>query len=228
MPTYILKRLLLCIPMLIGISFISFFVMQMAPGEAGGGSKGEGGSQSKKMTADQRKVMYRTFHLNQPIHLRYFYWLGILQEDPTPEELAAEKHGTKIEKHGLLYGDFGHSMEIHSVKVWDRLADALPITIMLNVFSLLIVYALSIPLGVYSATHQDSWSDKIITVALFMLYSMPNFWVAVLLIKFDVMLPPAWRVPFQGIQPPDASRLTTLEWLYGSGKHLILPLIVMT
>jgi peptide/nickel transport system permease protein len=228
MQTYILKRLLLTIPMLFGITFISFCVMQLAPGTAGGGAMGEGGSRSTRITPQQYEVMRRTFHLDKPIYMRYLYWLGIMQEEPTQNEREALEKGVPIPRHGILYGDFGYSMEVHAVKVWDRLVDALPVTLILNGLSMLIMYVTALPIGIYSATHQNSKLDHISSVTLFMLYSMPSFWVAVLLIKLVVMLPPQWRLPIQGIQPPDSDNLTTLEWLYACCKHLVLPLICLT
>jgi peptide/nickel transport system permease protein len=227
MQTYILKRLLLSIPMLFGITFISFFVMQLAPGGAGGGSGG-GEMAAGKLTKDQRDVMNRAFHLDKPIYMRYLYWLGAAQPVPTPEQLADEQLGKPIPKRGIIFGDFGYSMETHSVLVWQRLREAIPITILLNIISFFVIYLLAIPIGIYSATHQYSAGDRISSVTMFMLYSMPSFWVAVLLIKITVMLPPEWRLPFQGIQPDNSEQLTTIEWFYGSAKHLILPIIVMS
>lgn len=259
MSTYILKRLLLTIPMLFGISFISFMVMQLAPGESGGGSGGDG-LQSKKITAKQREVMERTFHLNLPIQERYFYWIGFKQNVPTEGELVTAKRRAvnqkffgnvtgdreltpeeaavtavsdseikeQIEKTGILYGDFGHSMQIHSKTVREMLGDAIPVTLLFNVMSLFLIYLFAIPLGVYSATHQDSKVDKAATVSLFMLYSMPNFWFGLLLIKLVVWLPPNLRLPIQGIHPPNSNQLTLLEWLAACSKYFVLPLIVMT
>jgi peptide/nickel transport system permease protein len=230
MHTYILKRLLLSIPMLIGITFISFIVMQLAPGAVGGaGAAAASGERSAKgITRQQREIMNRTFHLDQPIGLRYLYWLGVLQPQPTAEEAAAAQAGTPVPRHGILFGDFGYSMEIHSVTVWKRLRDAIPITLLLNIISFLVIYALAIPIGVYSATHQGTKLDRVSTVGMFMLYSMPSFWVAVLLIKLMVMLPPGWRLPFQGIQPAGGESTTTLYWLYECSLHLILPVLAMS
>lgn len=226
MQTYILKRLLLLPPMMLGITFISFCVMQMAPGQAGGGG-GSGDMNASKMTRDQYEVMNRTFHLDKPIYKRYLYWLGVMQPEPTQGELdESAKTGKPIPKRGVIWGDFGQSMETKSIRVWDRLRDAIPITILLNVITIAISYFLAIPLGIYSATNQNSLSDRIITIVLFALYSMPSFWVAVLLIKLvvDNQLP----IPFQGYQPPGSDQLTTLEWLWGCLKHLFLPILVMT
>lgn len=227
MQTYIIKRLLLVIPMILGITFISFMVMQLAPGTSGGG--GGGGEMSAgRLTKQQRDVMNRTFHLDKPIVMRYFYWLGVVQPELTQEQRATwEREGKIPKRRGIIFGDFGSSMETPSVSVWERLREAIPITILLNVISFVIIYALAIPIGIYSATHQYSFLDRISTIGMFMLYSLPSFWVAVLLIKLMVTLPPEWRLPFQGLHPTGSDRLTTIVWLWESGKHLVLPIIVM-
>ena len=238
MYVYILKRLLLLIPMTFGITLISFVVMQLAPGTSGGGGGGDGSMAAGRLTAQQQKVMNRTFHLDKPIHHRYLYWLGVWQATPDQDELkqwekedeAALARGESPSSHkkGLLYGDFGYSMQHHSVPVWQRLKEAIPITILYNIISFLVIYTLAIPIGIYSATHPNSTSDRILTVNMFMLYSLPSFWVAILLIKLMVMLPPEWRLPFHGIGPNDGDRMSTLTWLYETSKYLILPIIVMS
>jgi len=228
MGTYILKRILLCFPMLLGISFISFCVMQMAPGESGAGAAAEGG-QSAKMSRQQREILKRTFHLGKPLVERYLYWLGVMQEPPTQEEkdeAAAEGH--PVHWHGVLFGDFGTSMEVQTKKVSELVAQALPITLLFNFLSLIIIYALSIPMGVYSATHQNTRIDRVSSVSLFAIHSLPNFWLSVVLIKLMVSLPIWLRLPFQGLHSDNAEELTTLSYLWDTTLHLILPLIVFT
>lgn len=68
--------------------------------------------------------------------------------------------------------------------VLERIGEALPVTIQLNMISLLLIYLISIPVGTYSATHQHTRSDNTITLGLFILYSLPSFWVAMLLMYF--------------------------------------------
>lgn len=281
MSTYILKRLLLAIPTLFGITFISFVVMQLAPGKPGGQ---QGDQRAGKMTKQQFEVMERTFHLNKPIYLRYFYWLGFIQEPPKESEKvvalttkltewnelldqktveaearrAAELlpqlksdapidaalltvpppldemppkptlETVSVPRTGILFGDFGYSMQMRSVKVTTRVLEALPITLLLNLLSFLLIYIVAIPLGIFSATHRHSFLDHVTTVGLFLLYSMPNFWVAVLLIKLMVSIPTWMSLPIQGIQPDNASDLSTLGWLMASSKYVILPVLVLS
>ena len=236
MSAYILKRLLLAIPMLIGITFISFLVMQMAPGKPG--SLGGGEMSTNQMTAQQYDVMNETFHLDSPIYMRYLYWLGVVQPTPTDnqlkrwhkedEEAIAAGRSPSWHMQGMIFLDFGHSMETHSFTVLQKLEEAIPVTIMLNIISLLLIHMIAIPVGIYSATHQYSVGDRASTIGMFLLYSMPNFWVAVLLMKLMVVMPNGWALPIHGIQPDDPDRMTTLTWLFESAKYLVLPVLVMS
>ena len=106
---------------------------------------------------EQTKRMYG---LDKPLPTRYALWLG-----------------------RLIRFDFGDSYKDHR-PVLTRIAEALPITLQLNIISLLLIYGISIPVGIYSATHQFTRSDSTITFFLFILYSLPSFWVAMLLMYF--------------------------------------------
>lgn len=133
-------------------------------------------------------------------------------------------------RRGVLFGDLGKSVERPSVTVAQRLWDALPVTLLLNFISILVIYIASIPIGIYSATHQNSMLDRSSTVGLFMLYSLPGFWVAILLLKGMVVLKNAGLpyLPIQGLLPTGAEDLPTLEYLYEGTKHLILPVLALS
>jgi peptide/nickel transport system permease protein len=200
--------------------------MQLAPGEVAGGA---GELSATRLTRHQREVMNRSFHLDKPLHMRYLYWLGVMQPPLTPAQRQAwELEGAVPARRGLLFLDFGASMETPSVTVVERLKDAIPITLLLNLLSFAVIYLLAIPIGIYSATHQYSTLDRVSTVTMFLLYSMPSFWVAVLLIKLMVMLPDQWRLPFQGLYPDNSGSMTTLTFLYRSALHLVLPVLVLS
>jgi peptide/nickel transport system permease protein len=106
---------------------------------------------------DQTMEMYG---FDKPLPQRYILWMG-----------------------KLMTLDFGDSYIDHR-PVLTRIKEALPITLQLNFISLLLIYLISIPVGTYSATHQFTKSDTAITFILFVLYSLPSFWVAMLLIYF--------------------------------------------
>ena len=182
--------------------------------------------------------MNETFYLDKPVYLRYFYWLGVMQAEPSPETKMQQKQEDedraalnlppKSHARGILHGDFGYSMETHSVTVWERLRDAVPITILLNVITFFVIYLVAIPIGIYSATHPYTLLDRITTIGAFMLFSLPSFWVALMMILFMVRIPPEWRLPFNGLEPVGAERLSTLNYFGECAKHLVLPIIVMS
>lgn len=116
-----------------------------------------GGDTVPQAIIDQTNAMYG---FDKPLPQRYIIWIG-----------------------KLVTLDFGDSYIDHR-PVLTRIGEALPITLQFNVISLILIYLISIPVGTYSATHQFTKSDSAITFGLFILYSLPSFWVAMLLIYF--------------------------------------------
>ncbi|MCB0514899.1 MAG: ABC transporter permease [Chitinophagales bacterium] len=128
---------------------------------------------------------------------------------------------------GFIRGDFGISYKDQR-PVASVIGDAIRWTMLISFLSILLTYIVSIPLGVNSAVHKGSMQDQIITTFLFILYSLPSFWIATLLIMFfgggDYF---DWFPPYgvHGDLPPDASwwvQFKDLAW------HLTLPLICWT
>jgi len=207
MKTYILKRLLLMIPTMLGITVITFAIIRLAPGDPaamrlGSGSSGMIGSQ--QLANEIIEKTRAQFGLDRPMHEQYWLWL------------------TRI---ATL--DFGNSYRDNR-PVMDRIWERLPVTLQLNLISIFLVYLIAIPLGIHSSTHQDSLSDKITTTTLFVLYSMPSFWVATILILLlgggDY-----WQVfPITGISSLDAEQLPFFEWLVDRIWHLVLPVFCLT
>ena len=130
----------------------------------------------------------------------------------------------------LLTLDFGVSL-VTRRPVLQTLISKRPYSLSLSVTSLLLAYLISIPLGIYSATAKDSLGDRVSTVLLFMLYSLPSFFVATLLLfgfstgsDFESL-----RIfPTGGWRSRDAMQLTSLEQIRDVAWHLVLPLICMT
>jgi len=146
-----------------------------------------------------------------------------------PEDLA--KLDAEIVKQypnkGVIFGDFGQSVSHKTQSVGDRLWAAIPVTILMSLISILIIYLVSIPLGVYSATHQGQLGDNVMTVALFVLYSLPSFWVAILLIKGMTELKNAKLpfLPYFGLFPDGADDMPTFQLLVECTKRLFLPIL---
>jgi peptide/nickel transport system permease protein len=158
MLTYLVQRLFLLIPTFIGVTFIAFFIIHLAPGDpaelrAGGGlgaAGAEGLSTERRSAVDQALAAWRQqYGLDQPLHVQYGHWLR-----------------------NLFRLEFGDSFKDNQ-PVWQKIAERLPVTIQLNVISIVLIYAIAIPLGIYSATHPYSFGDQITTFGAFMLFSLP-------------------------------------------------------
>ncbi|HLQ75834.1 MAG TPA: ABC transporter permease, partial [Terriglobia bacterium] len=204
MRSYLIKRLLLMIPTLLGISIISFLIIQLAPGDPATMRLGVEGGHNQAMAAQIIAETRAIYGLDQPLHVQYWRWL---------KRIATL--------------DFGDSLRDHRPvieKLWERL----PVSIALSGISLLLAYVISIPLGIYSSTHQYQWTDKITTVFLFTLYSLPNFWVATMAIVYlgggDF-----WNLfPVFGITSVGAEHWSLWIRIQDLAWHLILPVTCMT
>ena len=193
MPAYILKRLLLMGPLLLGITLVTFVVIHLAPG----GPVEVQTEMSLKASAQARENLKRLYGLDRPLHVQYLDWLG-----------------------RFVRLDFGKSF-VDGRKVISKIGERIPVTLMISALSLCLILMIAIPLGVLSATRQYSLFDKVSTVFVFIGYSTPAFWLALLLmILFGVYL--GW-VPISGIESIDVSGMGTLERFADRARHLILP-----
>lgn len=207
MQTYLLKRLLLMIPTMLGITVITFVIIRLAPGDPAAMRLGSGSSgmiSNQQLASEIIEKTRKQFGLDRPLHEQYWLW---------------------IKRIATL--DFGNSYRDNR-PVMDRIWERLPITLQLNIISIFLVYLIAIPLGIHSSTHPYSLSDKITTTTLFVLYSMPSFWVATILILFlgggDY-----WHLfPITGISSLDAEQLPFFPWLVDRIWHLVLPVFCLT
>lgn len=130
-----------------------------------------------------------------------------------------------------FFFDFGDSY-MQRRPVIDMMKEALPISVLLSGLSILIGYLIAIPLGIFSAIRRYSKADTFVTIILFVLYSLPSFWVAGILLMtltgppfFDVF--PTRGLNSQGIVR-GAEGVGTVQWLLDRGWHLVLPVICLT
>lgn len=149
---YVIKRLLLMIPVIIGVSFLVFFIMDLAPGDAADLMAPEGA------TAEDMEAIRHDMGLDQPVVIRYIKYMG-----------------------GMVRGDMGISY-VSKTDVFETYMQKLPATIKLSFASILVSVFLSVPLGIYSATHQGTIQDNISMIFAMVGLSMPNFWLGLLLI----------------------------------------------
>jgi peptide/nickel transport system permease protein len=133
----------------------------------------------------------------------------------------------------LVRLDLGRSFK-DGRPVMEKVGEALPITLKLNVTAILLTYLLSIPIGVLAAARRGKFFDQASSLALFVLYSMPSFWVATMLII--IVGSPAgffaktfeFTLPFVNIHSENAARMPYLQYLKDHFLHLILPVIALT
>jgi peptide/nickel transport system permease protein len=126
---------------------------------------------------------------------------------------------------GFVVGDFGISFQ-DKRPVSSKIFDALKWSMILSILSIIIAYLVAIPLGVRSAVDKGKWSEKLITTGLFLLYSLPNFWIATMLIQFLGGGGLGWFPTFGlGGLPEDAPYW---DRFFETAYHLILPLLCLT
>lgn len=204
MKDYVLKRLLLAIPTMLGITLVTFLVIQLAPGSpVESMMPADQGIRSDQVTKEIVERTKKLYGLDRPVHERYLSWLR-----------------------RTVTLDFGNSYRDHR-PVMEKIAERLPVTLALNVLSIFLVYLLAIPLGAWSAVRQRSPAERATTFVLFLLYSIPSFWMAVVLIYFfgggyfwDVF-------PIYGVHSRGFEELS----FFGRAKdflwHLVLPVFCL-
>lgn len=190
---YIIKRLLLMIPLIFGITLITFTVIHLAPG-----SPVEVQTEmSLKASAQAKENLKKLYGLDKPLHIQYLDWL---------------KRFVSL--------DFGKSF-VDGRKVVDKIIERIPITLTINILSLILIFITAIPIGILSATKQYSLFDKLSTVFVLVGFSTPTFWLALLLmILFGVNM---GILPISGIQSIDIAGMGPFERLLDWIRHLILP-----
>jgi len=194
---YLIKRVLFMVPLLLGITVICFFVMHLAPGKPTDLQT----QMNPKASAEMKERLMKLYELDKPVHLQYWSWLK-----------------------KLVRGDLGTSFSSDHRPVADKILERLPITITINVLSLLIIIALAVPIGVLSAVHQDSLFDKVTAVIVFIGFAVPTFWLALLLmIFFGIHL--GW-LPISGLRSLNYEYLSAWGQLTDLARHLILPVFI--
>ncbi|OQA92535.1 MAG: Dipeptide transport system permease protein DppB [Elusimicrobia bacterium ADurb.Bin231] len=196
MINYILKRLLLTIPVLIGITIITFLVMNLSPGKPTDILT----DMNQKITADAKERLVKIYGLDKPVHTRYFIWLK-----------------------RIVALDFGKSFK-DDRPVLKKILERLPATLLLNFLTIISIFALAIPIGVYSAVKKDTIFDKITTIFVFLGFSVPTFWLAIMLmIFFGLRL--GW-LPITGFRSINFDELSLLGKSFDIIRHLILPVAI--
>jgi peptide/nickel transport system permease protein len=197
MLVYILKRLAFMIPMLLGITIISFLVIHLPPGEPGA----LGIEMNPKVTKEVRDRIRSIYGLDKPLHVQYLTWL---------------KRTAKL--------DFGRSFGSDGRPVIDKIKERLPITISIDLLSMILILIIGIPIGVYSARYKDSLLDKGLTAFVFVTFAIPMFWLALLcMLLFGVHLD---VLPISGVKSFNYEELTFIQKVLDLAHHLVLPILL--
>jgi peptide/nickel transport system permease protein len=212
--SYLVKRLLLMIPTFIGVTLIGFLVMRLAPGDpaelraAGGlgGARDAIISKDKQGGVDEAVAQWRAqYGLDKPLYVQYAVWMK-----------------------NLATFDFGESFKDNQ-PVWGKIAERLPVTVNLNLWSIFVIYLVAIPLGVYSATHPNSFGDYATTLAAFVLFAVPLVWAATMAIVFICGGDFFYLFPPGGLQSLDVSEYgSPWEKFKDRAWHLFLPVVLLS
>ena len=209
MLNYLIKRVLWMIPMLIGISLISFFIMHLAPGDITNNEA----SFNPKASEESRQKLREMYNLDKPVIVQYGLWL---------------------KRMGSL--DFGKSFATHQKPVFWQTTDAdgnvtkgmiqeaLPITLMINILGLIITLVLAIPLGIIAARQYGKWQDKSITLFNFIGFSIPSFWLS-LLLMYWLGVVNNW-LPISGMHSINYDTLGDWDKVKDTFSHLFMPVII--
>src|SRR5574339_907854 len=199
MALFALRRLLLSVPLLIGITFVSYVAISLAPG----GPLDFLTPEDPNASPEVKERLIKEFGLDRPIYEQYWQWL---------------KRAVRL--------DFGRSFLPDGRPVSAKIAERLPVTLFLNLIELAIIVGLAVPIGVLSATRQYSLYDKSTTIFVFLGFATPDFWLALLLMMlFGVQL--GW-LPISGLRSMNAEYLSFWGQQLDFLGHLVLPITVAT
>ncbi|MCH7504205.1 ABC transporter permease [PVC group bacterium] len=193
---YIAKRALQAVPLVIGITIISFILIQAAPGDPFSEL-----SQNPQISEQTLQDLRVRFGFDRPLVIQYLKWFW-----------------------GMLRLDFGYSTSYH-IPVITLIGQRLFNTLYLAVISLVLTWAIAIPIGIYSARHQYQLGDRIFSVLTFIGMSLPTFFVAFLFIY--VASHTTW-LPTGGVRDPIYfDMMSPLEKTWDLFRHLLIPISVL-
>ena len=196
MISYILRRFIGIIPLLLGITIVSFAIIHLAPGKPTTQQE----LMNPRISYEARARLEKLYELDKPLHIRYIKWLA-----------------------RIIRLDLGTSL-IDGRPVVDKILERIPVTITINILALSLILVLSIPLGIKAASKPGSLFDKITTVGVFVGFALPTFWVALLLMQFfSIKL--GW-LPISGIKSLDFEYLSWSKKILNIAHHLVLPVCV--
>jgi len=235
MTTYIIRRILLMVPTLIGITAVVFFVMAMSPGGVGGSLLNEFGEMEAEKAQALRDYYNKRYGLDKPLIVQYGRWLN--QISPIGFAMIDTAEGMKFGDFGFKWPDLGKSFS-KGRPVIELYKEALPVTLLLNFVTIPIIYIVAIFTGIYAARHRGRLIDVGSGVTLLGLWSVPVIWTGVMLIGFFASREYWYWFPSSGLSSTLASQMSYLPrwteegfergWLLDRAWHLALPVACLT
>ncbi len=192
---YILKRLVQMVPLVIGITFISFIIIQLAPGDYLDQLK-----MNPQISKETLIELEKAYGLDKPLLIQYFKWLA-----------------------NALVFNLGYSFSYH-VPVLELIKERIGNTLFLSITSALLAWGLAVPLGIWAALKPGSIVDKFIQLFSFTFMSIPNFFLAFLMLFFAVK---TGLFPTGGATSPDYEQLSLTGKILDRLWHVSLPAFVL-
>jgi ABC-type dipeptide/oligopeptide/nickel transport system permease component len=233
MLSYIIRRLLLILPTLIGSTAVVFFVIALAPGGIGASLLSKEGN----LRPEERKILEdyynKRYGLKKPVYVQYGRWLN--QISPVGFEVKDDGSFGRL---GFKSPNLGESF-YRQRPVSEIILEALPITLLLNFVSVPITYAIAVFVGIQAARHRGKFAD-VSTGGLFLaLSAVPTIWAGVMLIGFFANQQWFKWFPANGLHDVMAESMPFLPhfdpagawqrgWLLDTAWHLVLPVVCMS
>lgn len=193
---HVARRLLGLVPVFFGITLISFFVIHLAPGKPTDLQT----NLNPKVSYEARMRLEKLYGLDKPLPVRYLSWVR-----------------------RFLVLDFGASY-VDNRPVMRKIAERLPVTILINLSTMLLIFCVGVPLGVVSAVKRGTAADRLSTVVSFIGFSAPEFWLALLgMSLFSISL--QW-LPISGVVSLDFDSLDLFGKIIDVARHLVLPVAI--
>lgn len=198
---YVIRRILIMIPTLLAISVITFVIIQLPPGDYLTTLVNEMQSRGESMDQGRLAMLRETYGLDRPMHEQYALWLA-----------------------GMLRGDFGYSFE-YNLPVSEVVGDRLSLTAIVSFATILFIWVVSFPIGIYSATRQYSLGDYVLTFLGFLGLATPSFLLALVMLYFANVW---FGTSIGGLMDP---RYIGQPWSWGKAmsvfEHMWIPVIVI-
>lgn len=234
MTTYIIRRLLLFFPTLLGITIVVFAVMALSPGGVGASLLTREGGMDPRVRKEVEAYYNKRYGLDKPLPVQYLRWLNEVSPVGTKEPGTGFPHAWGF---GFKMPDLGESLVRHR-PVIDLMKESLPITLLLNFISIPLVYLIAIVTGITAAKHRGKIADVGMGSVLLAMWSVPQIWAGVLLIGYLGNKQYLKIFPVNGLHDIQSDGMTFLPhivhgafergWLLDSLWHLFLPVLCLS